>query len=101
LGMDGKKNARMDEAYISACLGEYGLAHPELSTPSPRSGRRGGDAAETALFVEEVFGLTLGDAEIESGRLETLEGIRALVLERLALTEGFGKRLGCAGSAAT
>jgi hypothetical protein len=39
------------------------------------------DAVKTALFLEDVFGITLSDAEIDPDVLGTAAGIRA-VLER-------------------
>ena len=40
---------------------------------------------EAALFVEDVFGLRLSDADVCESKLGTLDRIERLVLERLGL----------------
>ena len=45
------------------------------------------DLLEVALFVEDVFGLVLSDAEICKENLGTLQSIERFVIEKLNLEE--------------
>jgi hypothetical protein len=40
------------------------------------------EAVKAAIFVEDVFGFTLSDAEIDPARLGTAEALHALVVRR-------------------
>ena len=47
----------------------------------------GPSLAEAALFVEEVFGLTLTDGEISPDNLGSIVAIEQLVLKKLGLNQ--------------
>ena len=72
---------KLDEQFMDSCLKEYSLFRQQR-TPDEA------DLAETALFLEEVFGLRMSDAEISSGSLARFDDIRAFVRRKLSLPDG-------------
>jgi hypothetical protein len=46
------------------------------------AGDPGREAVKAAIFIEDVFGITLSDAEIEPEALGTLVAMRALIARR-------------------
>jgi hypothetical protein len=75
-GLWATRRARvMDKATIDTRLSEYGRIRPD-------PGRDERCLLETALFVEETFGITLSDEEIDFGTLGTFEGIQRLITAR-------------------
>lgn len=55
----------------------------ELDGARPSSGDPALDAVQTAIFLEDVFDITLRDAEISPDALGTSEAVRNIVLAHL------------------
>jgi len=66
----------MNRQDIKDRIAEYRRIRPDVSSDGP-------SLAEAALFVEEVFGLTLADGEISPENLGSIAVMEQFVLSKL------------------
>ena len=69
----------MNRQDINARIEEYRRIRPDAGSSGP-------SLAEAALFVEEVFGLTLTDDEISPDNLGSSDTLEQFVLAKLRIT---------------
>jgi len=68
----------MNRQEINERIEEYRRIRPDAASDGP-------SLAETALFVEEVFGLTLTDDEINPDNLGSIDTLEQFVLAKLGM----------------
>ncbi len=69
----------MNRQDVNARIEEYRRIRPDAGSDGP-------SLAEAALFVEEVFGLTLTDDEIIPDNLGSIDALEQFVLGKLGTT---------------